>query len=135
MIAIDDTEASLHTVRTIRHLYPDAKVFARARDRRHAWELMDLGAYAVREMFHSSLRLGEEVLMALGVPAEVAQQHARQFRAHDERVLMAQYQVHDDEAALMQTAADARKELEELFNADLGEGVLGGMAAERKPSA
>ena len=30
VIAIDDTEASLHTVRTIRHLYPDAKVFALA---------------------------------------------------------------------------------------------------------
>jgi glutathione-regulated potassium-efflux system protein KefB len=134
VIAIDETEGSLHTVRTIRRLYPDAKVFARARDRRHAWELMDLGAYAVREMFHSSLRLGEEVLMALGVPAAVAQQHARRFREHDERVLLAQYQVHEDEAALLQTAADARKELEELFNADQGEGVLGGMAVERRRS-
>ena len=69
------------------------------------------------------------------VPAQrggIGQQHARRFREHDERVLLAQYQVHEDEAALLQTAADARKELEELFNADQGEGVLGGMAVERR---
>ena len=46
-------------------------------------------------------------------------------------MLDAQYRVHDDEAALMQTAQDARRELEQLFNADRGEGVLGGMTRKR----
>lgn len=31
-------------VRLLRTHYPAATVFARARDRRHAWQLMDMGA-------------------------------------------------------------------------------------------
>ena len=84
VIAIDDVEANLRTVRTIRRLYPDAKVFARARNRRHAWQLMDLGAQVVRETFHSSLVMGERVLVELGLPPEVAAERARRFREHDE---------------------------------------------------
>lgn len=136
VIAIDGKDDSLRTVRVIRRLYPQAQVFARALDRRHAWELMDLGAQGVRELLHSSLRLGEDVLVALGVPPAVASDHVQRFRAHDERLLQAQYLVSDDEAALIQSSHDARRELEELFNADQGEGVLGGItrrAGDRKP--
>lgn len=131
VIAIDGQDDSLNTVRTIRRLYPAAKVFARARDRRHAWALMDLGAQAIRETFHSSLKMGEQVLVELGLPATVARDHAQRFSEHDERMLDAQYAVHDDEDALMQSAQDARIELEQLFNADRGEGVLGGMSRRR----
>jgi glutathione-regulated potassium-efflux system protein KefB len=133
VIAIENQEANLRTVRTIRRLHPDAKVFARARDRRHAWALMDLGVEAMRETFFSSLTLGEQVLVELGVPPAVAHDHAQRFRVHDERMLNAQYLVHDDEDALMQTAQEARRELEQLFEADAGEGVLGGIA-ERDPA-
>ena len=37
----DDLEASLRITRLLRRQYPKAKVFVRARDRRHAWQLMD----------------------------------------------------------------------------------------------
>ncbi|WP_222565859.1 monovalent cation:proton antiporter-2 (CPA2) family protein [Novilysobacter antarcticus] len=136
VIAIDDPEGSLKTVRVIRRLYPEAKVCARARDRRHAWQLRDLGAYSLREMLHSSLKLGEEVLIALGVPPDVAHDHALRFLAHDERLLEAQYRVHDDPDAVLQASTLARRELEQLFDADLGEGVLGGIAGSpRSPEA
>jgi glutathione-regulated potassium-efflux system protein KefB len=127
VIAIDGIEDSLHTVRTIRRLYPDAVLYARARDRRHAWQLMDLGAKAIREMLHSSLRMGEDVLRELGVAPDVARSHVERFAEHDDRLLAAQYLVQDDEAALMQATRDARLELEQLFSADAGEGVLGGI--------
>ena len=51
------------------------------------------------------------------------------FREYDETLLHAQYAVSDDEAALIQTSQEARKELEQLFAADQGEGVLGGMVS------
>ena len=127
VIAIDDPEASLRTVRVIRRLYPQARVIARARDRRHAWDLMDLGAQAQREMLLSSLKVGEDVLVALGVPPAVARDHGRKFLAHDERLLNAQYLVHDDDEALLQASSAARRELEQLFDADQGTGVLGGI--------
>ncbi len=132
VIAIDDVEACMRTVRVIRRQYPDAKVFARARNRRHAWELMDLGANVVRETFHSSLVMGERVLAALGLPEAAAAESARRFREHDEALLRSQYLVYDDEAALIQTAQDAREELEQLFGADRGEGVLGSIATAGK---
>ena len=95
---------------------------------------MDLGAQAMRETFHSSLKLGEQVLVELGLPAAVARDHAQRFQEHDDRLLKAQYRVHDDEDALMQSAQEARRELEQLFNADRGEGMLGGMTRKRDKS-
>jgi glutathione-regulated potassium-efflux system protein KefB len=122
----------MRTVEVIRRLYPDAIVHARARDRRHAWELMDLGAEPMRETFHSSLLLGEQVLVELGIAPEIASQHAQRFREHDQRVLQAQYYVRDDEDALKQSVQEARRELEELLSADMGEGVLGEIASEEE---
>jgi monovalent cation:proton antiporter-2 (CPA2) family protein len=132
VIAIDDAESSVRTVRVIRRHYPDAMVFARARNRRHAWELMDLGAQVVRETFHSSLVMGERVLVALGAGEAEAARDAHRFREHDEALLRSQYLVHDDEQALLQSTQDARRELEQLFGADRGEGVLGGLVRRDK---
>jgi voltage-gated potassium channel Kch len=88
---------------------------------------MDLGAEVVRETFFSSLFMGSRVLVALGVPEPVAKERAERFRMHDEALLRTQHLVYDDEAALVQTSQEARKDLEQLFAADRGEGVLGGL--------
>lgn len=130
VIALEDPEASVATARTIRGQYPNATVYASARDRRHAWELMELGVTAIREAFHSSLRTGERVLVDLGVDPAVAQAQASQFAEHDERLLRAQYAVRDDEHALINQSKAARRELEELFAADQGQGVLGRMTGK-----
>jgi len=125
VVAIDSVEESTAMVRLLRNQYPDAHVLARARDRRHAWQLLDLGARAFRELFGSSLEMGREVLVALGLDPAQAEDRARRFRAFDEKVLDAQRLMQDDEDALIQSAQDARRELAELFEADAGEGALG----------
>jgi voltage-gated potassium channel Kch len=127
VVAIEDVEANLKAVRLIRREFPRAKLLARARNRRHAWQLMDLGVEVVRETFFSSLYLGERVLVALGTPEAIAADRAARFRAHDETLLRTQHLIYDDEAALIQTSQEARKDLEQLFAADQGEGVLGGL--------
>lgn len=104
---------------------------SRARDRRHAWQLLDLGVKPFRELFGSSLEMGREVLVALGMEARQATEYASRFREFDERVLDAQRLMQDDEDALLQSARNARRELEELFEADAGEGTLGRIV-ERK---
>jgi voltage-gated potassium channel Kch len=121
VIAVDDTESNIKATRLIRRMYPKAMIFARARNRQHAWRLMDLGAEAFRETFGSSLQMGEKVLEALGLPPEKAADHAARFRAHDEKLLRAQHLVYDDEAAVVQTARDARASLEALFEADVSD--------------
>ncbi|WP_407354674.1 monovalent cation:proton antiporter-2 (CPA2) family protein [Luteimonas sp. R10] len=116
--AIDDREASLRTTHLLRHLYPHLRVFARAHDRRHAWQLMDLQVEAFRETFASALEMGREVLVALEVPREVAEDRTRRFREHDERLLASHHRIYNDESALLQALREGRAELEHLFEAD-----------------
>jgi len=62
--------------------------------------------------------MGEHVLRELGVPASVAADHVRRFREHDEMLLREQYLVYDDDAAVRQSARQARADLLQLFDAD-----------------
>ncbi len=121
VVAINGVEASLRMVRLVRKHYPQARVFARARDRRHAWQLVDLGAQVLRETFLSSLEMGRDVLMALGMPRAQADDRAQRFRAWDESLLEQQRLLQDDEDALLQATRDARRELDGLFEADADE--------------
>jgi len=119
VLTTDDPEVSVRTARLVRRLYPDLKIFARARNRQHAFKLMDLGVTGViRETFHSSLEMGEQVMQALGLPPETARERRERFQAHDERILQEQHLVYDDEAALIASSQQAREDLERLFEAD-----------------
>ncbi len=119
--AIDNAEANIRVTRVVRRLYPNMRIFARAHDRRHAWQLMDLGAQVTRETFASGLEMGRDVLVALGMSEEQATQRVQKFRQHDEELLATQHLIYDDEAALLESAKQARSELEQLFEADVEE--------------
>ncbi|WP_369941271.1 monovalent cation:proton antiporter-2 (CPA2) family protein [Xanthomonas medicagonis] len=121
VVAMDDPETNIKTTRLIRRLYPKAQVLSRARNRQHAWRLMDLGAEPFREVFASSLELSEKVLVSLGLSADTARDRIARFRQHDEQLLRAQHLVYDDDAAVVQTSRDARADLMRLFEADVGE--------------
>ncbi|KQQ83806.1 potassium transporter KefB [Xanthomonas sp. Leaf131] len=125
VIAVDDPETNIKTVRLIRRLYPQATVLARARNRQHAWKLMDLGAEPFREVFASSLELSERVLTSLGLDDALAHDHVNRFRKHDEDLMRAQHLVYDDEAKVLQTSRDARADLMNLFEADIKADVEG----------
>ncbi|MDF3936766.1 monovalent cation:proton antiporter-2 (CPA2) family protein [Pseudomonas citronellolis] len=118
IVATDDPDTNIETARLVRKLYPHLKIIGRARNRQHVYHLLDAGASPVRELFHSSLEMSRQVLVAMGLTEEQALARIRRFRRHDEEVLMAQYKVYDDAAAVIQTAREARRELETLFEAD-----------------
>ena len=119
VLTTDDAETTVRTARLLKRLYPHLKVFARARNRQHAFKLMDLGVEViVRETFHSSLDMGQQVMEALGVPKDVAAERRERFRQHDDQILREQHLVYDDEAALIASAQQARQDLEKLFEAD-----------------
>lgn len=120
VITLDDPDTNMRATRLIRRMYPQAVVLARARNRQHAWRLMDLSAEPFREVFGTSLELSERLLVALGLSAETARNHVQRFREHDEKLLRDQYLVYDDEAAVIQTSRDARADLMRLFEADAG---------------
>jgi glutathione-regulated potassium-efflux system protein KefB len=119
VLATDDPEANLRTARVVRRLYPHLKIVARARNRQHAFRLMDLNVNdVVRETLLSSLEMSRLVLEDLGLDPAVAAERVEKFRAHDEELLKSQYLVYDDDAALMQGAREAFDDLQRLFEAD-----------------
>ena len=118
VLTTDDAEATVRTARLLKRLYPHLKIFARARNRQHAFKLMDLGVEVIRETFHSSLELSEQVMHALGVPPAIAAERRERFRQHDEAMLRDQHLVYDDEAALIASSQQAFRDLENLFAAD-----------------
>ena len=119
VIATDDPEANIRTARLVRRQYPNLKIVARARNRQHAFRLMDIGVEdPVRETFYSSLEMTRHVLESLGMAPEVIEARIARFRKHDSQVLRAQYLVYDDDAALVQSTKDALHDLQQLFEAD-----------------
>ena len=126
VLTTDDPDANIRTARIVKRQFPHLKVFARARNRQHAFKLMDMDVHATRETFHSGLVMGQRVMEALGVPAAEAARNVERFREHDEALLRQQHLVYDDEAALVASAREALRELETLFEADLPPGAGGG---------
>jgi glutathione-regulated potassium-efflux system ancillary protein KefC len=127
VLAIDDIEASVRTAETVRQHFPHLTIFARARNRQHAYRLLNMGIkHVMRETWVSSLEMTAEVLEELGLTYSDIHKTLERFRKHDEDLLMAAYPYHKDEKKLAEMAALARKELESLFEQD---------AADQKKSA
>ena len=119
VLAIDDVEASVRTADMMQRHFPHVKVYARARNRQHAFRLMDCGVrYLIRETFLSSLDMAEKVLEGLGTAHTEAAAAVERFRAHDQRILLEQYAIKDDEEKLIAAARESARQLEQLFDAD-----------------
>ncbi len=119
VLAIDDVEASIRTAQLVREQFPRLRVLARARNRQHAFALMDAGVTAViRETYASSLEMAGRVLETLGESRAEAREAVQTFRRHDEATLAAQYQVKDDEDKMRATTRESARQLQKLFEAD-----------------
>jgi monovalent cation:proton antiporter-2 (CPA2) family protein len=119
IVALDHPEDALRVVEVAKRNFPQLKIYARARNRRHAYLLMDRAVDGlVRETFHSSLKMAGDVLEALGVSPEDAARSVALFRDHDERNLLESHAIYRDETQLIQSVQQATEELETLFEAD-----------------
>lgn len=119
VLAIDDVASSVKTAEVVKRHFPELRIYARARNRQHAYQLMDIGVEVLeRETFLSSLEVAARVLEGLGMREPDARATIARFRAHDERVLLRGHAVHHDEAKLIQAARQAAQELEGLFETD-----------------
>jgi monovalent cation:proton antiporter-2 (CPA2) family protein len=119
VLAIDDVDASVRTAQLVREQFPRLRVYARARNRQHAFSLMDAGVrYVIRDTYGSSLEMAGSVLEALGETPAAARDAVKRFRVHDEATLAAQYRVKDDETKFLATSREAAQQLEKLFEAD-----------------
>ena len=122
VVALDDMEETVAVVETVKRHFDNVKLYVRARNRRHAHRLMEIGVTGfVRETFYSSLRLTELVLEGLDVPKDRARRALELFEEHDRKNLIATQPISGDEKRLIQSTQDATQELIELFEADQAE--------------
>ena len=119
VVVLDRMEDVLRTVEVAKRNFPHLKILSRARNRRHAHLLMDRGVDGlVRDTFHSSLKLAELSLTALGIETEAAARAVKLFQDHDEHALLAAHAIYGDEQQLIQNTQQAAEELAGLFEAD-----------------
>ncbi len=119
VLAIDGVEDSLSVARTLRDHFPHLTIFARARSRGHAYQLMELGiTHIYRELYHSSLEMTRAVLRDLGFEPKDADHIVERFREHDEKRLRAGFGSHHDLEAMIAQAKESARELETLLKED-----------------
>ena len=119
VLAIDDVETSVKTAELARKHFPNLKIFARARNRQHAFRLMDLAVrYTIRETLVSSLEMTVQVLESLGMSKSKALETVHQFRVHDDATMAKQHAVKDDESKFMATTRESAEQLYHLFETD-----------------
>lgn len=120
IVAVDNPETSLEIVRLAKAEFPRLKIFARARNRRHAYELSKAGVnYYKREVFDSSLEMAQQILVSLGKNDSDAHSKAIKFKQHDEATLKASFDFFDDEPELVSFMRTQRAELERILQNDI----------------
>ncbi|XOV84482.1 MAG: monovalent cation:proton antiporter-2 (CPA2) family protein [bacterium] len=134
VLAIDDVQASLRTAEIVVKHFPHLKIYARAHNRKHAYQLMDLGIEIIRrDTFHSALSMTEAVLIGLGYSEPGAQQSVETFKAKDLERLHAHRHLHNDNKKMQDLAKTAARELEEMFAADAASEATAADRAKQTP--
>lgn len=123
VLAIDNIERSVKTAQFLHKAYPKLTVLARARDRHHFYLLREAGVKHIwRETYLSALDLARESLIQLGIEDDKAMASVALFKEYDQRLLVRQQAVYDDEASLIESARESSFELESLFDSDQNAG-------------
>ena len=119
VLAMDDVDASIAVVELVRQHFPNLKIYARARDRDHAYRLIELGVdRVVRETFAGSLEIAVHAMQGLGINPAESHAIVEHFEEHDEALLHHQSELRHDPEQLIEASKEAAKQLESLFEQD-----------------
>jgi CPA2 family monovalent cation:H+ antiporter-2/glutathione-regulated potassium-efflux system ancillary protein KefC len=119
VVAVDDADSAVEIVKLSKQNFPQLKVFARARNRRHAFDLDRAGAdYYHRELLDSSLTLARDAMIALGYPKADIERRAKKFRNHDIETLKRSFEFFESEPEMINFTKLSREELEGILRED-----------------
>jgi glutathione-regulated potassium-efflux system ancillary protein KefC len=122
ILAIGNAEKSVEIAKMVRVEFPHLRIFARARNRDHAYALNKAGvAYFRRETFDSALTLAGEVIHVLGKSKPEIDYRKRQFTEHDEQMLKESFAFFEHQPELIKFAKKSREELEQILQQDMEE--------------
>ena len=116
VLAIDDVEASLQAVKNAQEHFPHLKIYARARNRGHVFDLMERGVTRIkRETIDSSVSFVRDLLVDLGYAPRVAERLITRFRQHDQLMLEEQFKVRTDDRSLISVSKQGAQQLAEVL--------------------
>jgi CPA2 family monovalent cation:H+ antiporter-2/glutathione-regulated potassium-efflux system protein KefB len=119
VVAVDNMDTAITVIELAKRHFPRLAIYARARNRRYAHTMMDLGVRGlIRETYFSSLRLSEMVLAGLGLAEDDARRTVHLFRERDERALVETLAYANDEPHLIQSGQQVAEELRGILEAD-----------------
>lgn len=119
VLTMANQAVSLATIHVVQTHFPHLKIIARARDRRHAYQLLECGVTVFqRETFLSSVALAGDVLRTLGFVSDEVDRTTRRFRHYDEQRLREHYRLGDDAERQARLDREAMVELEAQFKRD-----------------
>ncbi len=99
--------------------FPHLKIYARARNRGHVFQLMDLGVTHIkRETIDSAINFTEELLVDYGLPPQEVQSLVSKFKSYDLETLAEQFKVHSDENQMIAVSKQAAQQFSETLRAD-----------------
>jgi voltage-gated potassium channel Kch len=122
VIALRDADVTMKIVAAARQHYPHLRIFLRAYSRSSAYQFLDAGEQEIyRDTLDSSLRMGTDVLCALGKPAYAAHRAAKRYRKADEVFVREFASRRHKHESFIGAAREARVIFDEVMRADLHE--------------
>ncbi len=119
IVTVGNVDVNLKIVRLAKQEFPHLKIYARARNRRHAYELHKLEVdYFIREVFESSLSMTKEIMKFLGYKPEEIERKATAFKKHDETSLIQSFEFFEQEHDLINFSRQAKGELERILRSN-----------------
>lgn len=120
VIAVDDPDKGYEIAETVRRHYPQLRIIARTRGWRDSYDMLDLGVEDVyRETLDTSLRMGADVLAALGHRRFALYRATHTFRKHDERYVRELAVMRKDSKSLLHGARQRIADLEILMSEEM----------------
>lgn len=119
VLAIDDPITSIKTAKVVREEFPHLHIIARARNRQHVIDLMEMGIEVIhRETLLTSLEVAKEVLMHTGLKREQINKRLALFRSNDEEILRKQFELRGDQNEMISFTIRATEELDQILRED-----------------
>lgn len=120
--ALDSIEKNKLLIENVKLNFPHIKILARAGDREEAYEIMELGVTKIyRETRETAVRLGRDVITALGFRAYQAKKAEDLFLKHDDDTFRELFEHRKDRVNYISLAKQRNAELERLMIVDEGE--------------
>jgi monovalent cation:proton antiporter-2 (CPA2) family protein len=124
VVAIDDADAAMRTVKRVRQRFPGLSLIVRARSRTDAYEYAELGVPAVREVFGSALEAAARTLGVLGFTE--TEGLIKRFKEYDERQIVDSAPHRRDVTKLIALTEQGRRDIAQLLSAEIHQRDAGG---------